>query len=170
MKPKNWTGQTFNQLTGLRQAYKDSTGLWYWVWSCTCGKEVIAKPSHVNGGKIKSCGCFRRKFIGDMFRTHGRGQDTNGAYSVWKNMLTRCNNPANEAYQYYGARGITVCPDWHKFENFLADMGEPPKGLTLERIDNDKGYYKENCKWATITEQRNNRSDSIKNILAKHNI
>lgn len=81
------------------------------------------------------------------------------AYDCWVNMKQRCNNPFSPAYEYYGGRGITYHPDWEVFENFLADMGDPPKGLSLERIENGKGYSKENCKWATKLEQVQNRRE-----------
>jgi hypothetical protein len=75
---------------------------------------------------------------------------------AWINMRQRCQNPNRPDYKHYGGRGISVYERWNNFNLFLKDMGLKPKGLTLERIDNDKGYYKSNCKWATIKEQRNN--------------
>lgn len=75
---------------------------------------------------------------------------------IWEGMMRRCYSKKRKAYPSYGGRGIKVCKRWHKFENFLQDMGERPKGLTLERVNNGKGYSPKNCKWATYTEQANN--------------
>lgn len=72
---------------------------------------------------------------------------------VWYNMRQRCYNPNNPGYKNYGGRGIKVCKRWHVYENFLADMGAPPFGLTLDRKDNNKGYCKSNCRWATQAQQ-----------------
>jgi hypothetical protein len=78
---------------------------------------------------------------------------------VWRTMLARCHNPNNAVYKYYGAKGITVCKRWHKYENFLADMGErPSSGHSIERIKNTKGYAPSNCRWATRSEQQKNKS------------
>lgn len=78
-------------------------------------------------------------------------------YTIWAGMVKRCTNPSCPAYSSYGGRGISICYRWLKFENFLADMGVRPEGLQIERIDNDKGYCLENCKWATRSEQMRNR-------------
>ena len=78
----------------------------------------------------------------------------------WDNMLRRCYDPKNDKWEYYGGRGIAVCTEWLDFNNFYQDMGDPPKGLTLERKDNDKGYSKENCMWATRGRQGTNRRTS----------
>jgi len=75
-------------------------------------------------------------------------------------MIQRCTNPKCRRYKDYGGRGITVCTRWLKFENFYADMGECPPGMTLERKDNNKGYYKANCRWATNKEQGNNKRNN----------
>jgi hypothetical protein len=77
-------------------------------------------------------------------------------------MLQRCRNPKNPRYKYYGARGITVCERWNNYKNFLADMGRCPVGLTLDRIDNEKGYTPTNCRWTTWKEQNNNNRRSKK--------
>ena len=87
-------------------------------------------------------------------------------YCTWLNMHRRCSNPDDPAYKYYGARGISVCVDWQDFEVFLDDMGYRPKGLSLDRIDNNKGYFKENCRWAT-SEQQTQNSRKTRNIMIK---
>lgn len=79
-------------------------------------------------------------------------------YHSWASMKARCSNSNDKRFAHYGGRGITVCDRWFRFENFLEDMGERPKGKTLDRIDNNKGYYKENCRWADFTTQLNNTS------------
>lgn len=104
--------------------------------------------------------------------THGyskRGEVT-ATYRTWLNMKNRCLNPFGESFKDYGGRGITVCEKWMRFEGFLEDMGNKPSGLTLERKDNNKGYYKDNCKWATMAEQTINQRTRIDNKLGHKNI
>lgn len=78
-------------------------------------------------------------------------------YQIWASMIQRCTNSKDKDYKDYGARGITVCKEWLKFEAFFSDMGHRPEGRSLDRRENDKGYSKDNCRWATAVEQANNR-------------
>lgn len=95
---------------------------------------------------------------------HGRATPKNGkrdpTYIVWSTMHQRCYYPKHKSFNYYGGRGITVCERWHDFRNFLADMGERPKGLTIGRIDNDGNYEPGNCQWETWVQQARNRSST----------
>jgi hypothetical protein len=87
--------------------------------------------------------------------THGMSRTR--VYRVWAAMLQRCTNPLSPAWPDYGGRGITVCESWRSFESFYADMGTPPPGLTIERMNNDSGYSLTNCRWATRSDQQRNR-------------
>lgn len=91
-----------------------------------------------------------------MERTHGMSMQKSGLYRIWGNIKQRCTNPNNTSYKNYGGRGITLCKRWYKFENFLADLKERPEGMTLDRINNNKGYSPNNVRWVTIAENTRN--------------
>lgn len=128
----------------------------YWVCKCSCDRIKLIRGSHLIHGKIKSCGYHQARRA-----THGYTGEK--VYQVWKNMKKRCLNKNYPKYKDYGGRGIKVCDRWIKFENFLNDMGESPDGLTLERVDNNGNYEPGNCKWASYSEQNNNKRTSYKN-------
>ncbi len=105
------------------------------------------------------------KTVDNTVHGHRRRGYRSPTYYSWCAMKERCNRPKHPRYARYGGRGISVCDRWHFFENFLFDMGERPEGKNLDRIDNDSGYYKENCKWSNPKEQANNRCNNLEKIV-----
>lgn len=131
----------------------------YWTCRCDCGRIVEVRRGHVVSGATKSCGCHRSTSAAQRATRHGhaaRGRHST-TYDIWTGILQRCRNPNYPHWELYGGRGVTVCDRWLKFENFLADMGERPAGLSIDRIDNDRGYEPANCRWATRSQQNKNR-------------
>lgn len=127
---------------------------------CDCGVIKYIAKGHLQAGSAKSCGCFKGRFIRAALMTHG--QANTKLYHSWRSMISRCCDTSNKSYPRYGGRGISVTSDWLIFENFAADMGDAPtREASLDRIDNDKGYNKENCRWASKSEQGNNTSKSV---------
>lgn len=118
---------------------------------CDCGAEKILKTGHFNTGLMKSCGCH--------WKTGKTGSKELMSYS---NMMARCHNPKNKRYKDYGAKGLIVCDEWrNNFKQFYKDMGDCPNGYQIDRIDNTKGYYKENCRWVDPRQNMINRSVSM---------
>jgi hypothetical protein len=159
MRQNKLVGQTFGRLKVLSK--KDSNnGDMTWLCKCSCGKNKIIRGMSLKDGSTRSCGCLRLETLRTNGLTHGhtRAGGATRIYRIWHGMSNRCNNPNNKDYFRYGGRGIKVCKRWSRFENFLKDMGEPNKNLSIERKNNDRGYSPSNCKWATSLEQNNNRA------------
>ncbi len=136
------------------------------VCRCDCGVETVKEPKSIRNGGVKSCGCFARDVTRKRSTIHGAtaGYQKHTLYETWVKMRSRCRNPADKGYDYYGARGITICDRWFaSFLAFVEDMGPKPTILhSIDRIDNDGGYEPGNCRWADKTAQaRNTRKNRI---------
>lgn len=151
-------GTRFGRLVAKARA--PLPGIERWDCECDCGQTKVVSKYDLLNGDCKSCGCFRREFIGNKFRVHGH---TNGArrsreHTSWTKMIARCTDRRDPLYQEYGARGIGVCERWLDYSNFLSDMGPRPMWTTLDRIRNAEGYEPGNCRWASHSVQCQNRS------------
>lgn len=150
------TGDRYGRLTVIERlpakSKTDTNARWY--CRCDCGRSTVAYGQDLERGKVKSCGCLNAE------RIMQHGYSGRHVYGVWQAMRQRCENPKAQRYADYGARGIRVCDEWRRFENFLADMGDRPQGYSLDRIDNDGPYSKENCRWTISKVQNNNKRDS----------
>lgn len=160
MARSNVIGEIYNRMTVIKDAPDaPNSRMRRVIAQCSCGviKEVLL--ASLKNGATKSCGCYHK----EIQRTHGQNTANNKLYAVWAAMKDRCNNPKAQKYSYYGKRGISVCDEWvNSFETFneWAIKGYK-KGLSLDRIDNDKGYSPDNCRWTNpVIQSRNQRARS----------
>lgn len=132
-----------------------------WTCRCDCGTICDKRATCLTSGYTQSCGCLHREGVRLMGLSNTRhGYSRTRTWRIWFTMRRRCSDTTHDSYAYYGGRGITVCERWrNSFDNFLADMGECPKGKSIDRYPNKNGNYEPgNCRWATPQEQRNNRN------------
>ena len=152
MRVIDLTGQKFGRLTVLERAGSDKRKRALWLCECECGNKIIATGSHLITGHTKSCGCIVKR--------HGLSRTK--LWRVWCGILARCGvwkGSSNKTRAIYELRGISVCSDWLNFENFRDWALESgyTDGLTIDRIDNERGYSPDNCRWSTYKENNNNR-------------
>lgn len=144
----------FNAWTVISLAKTVNNKLHYNVL-CECGTKSIVSVADLTKNKSTRCRSCYDKVRGGNTRTHGLSNSS--TYKIWRRLKDRCLKETDKDYKYYGERGIGISDSWLIFENFLSDMGIRPEGLQIDRIDNNAGYYKENCRWVTPKENCNNR-------------
>lgn len=161
------TGSKFYRLTVLSRAENRGIGRGSkarWNCLCDCGNSRTVEASNLITGHTKSCGCHKSEVNSEAatkrntVHGHNKAGKPSPTFNSWNSMKLRCIYPNHVSYKDYGGRGITICDRWaFSFVNFLADMGERPEGMTLDRKDVDGNYDPENCKWATKKEQEANK-------------
>ncbi len=160
MKLIDLTGQRFRRLVVVHREGHNRWGSIKWLCQCDCGNTSVVRADSLKTGNTSSCGCNRKGVTVKRSTTHGMSYTKE--YITWDNMKQRCTNSKRKDYKNYGGRGITICKEWQaSFEAFYRDMGDKPKGLTLDRINVNGDYTPGNCRWATQSEQCLNQRRSL---------
>lgn len=168
---KDLTGLVIGRFTVISQAedYIKPSGRHEakWLVQCSCGSPAFGISQYrLVSGNTKSCGCATIEYIKKANTKHGKRKSKE--YRSWRAMISRCTLPSNNRYEKYGARGITVCDRWlNSFEAFYSDIGDCPKGMTLDRIDVNGNYEPENCRWADAETQARNKTKHKNNTSGK---
>lgn len=161
---RDLTGERFGRLLVLQKNGYNKHHQLYWLCECDCGNRKNVLGFVLGRGECQSCGCLHKERMTQIFQTHGKSGSP--IYAIWRSMMQRCYDKNSHAYSRYGGRGINVCNKWQTFEGFYEDMGDKPKGKSLERLDNNGDYSPENVIWADIKQQNNNRRT---NVFLEHN-
>lgn len=181
-KVEDISGKIFGRLTAIKYIGKSKGKQTLWECKCDCGNIAIVHHQNLKSGHTSSCGCYNSEVASEREKEHG--QSGTRLYNIWHDMIYRCYNGNHRSYKDYGGKGIIVCNEWkddfEAFRNWAIENGYK-ENLSIDRIDSDKNYCPENCRWATDIQQANNTSrnliftvdgctDTLANLCRKYNI